>query len=919
MKHIGTRLSSTVSPPADYLDFVRAKIITLPPLGTPIAAEDVNPLLHRHQPVLVKWLVEGGRRALFANFGLGKTMIQLETMRITVDQVAASSSYAAAGFPIGLIVIPLTVVTEFKRDADKLGIGVLFVRTTAEILAAFSSGYRGLYLTNYESVRDGKIDTSILTAVSLDEASCLRGFGGTKTFREFMRLFDGVRFKFVATATPAPNEYVELLAYAAFLEVMDVGQAKTRFFKRNSEEADDLTLHPHKEEEFWLWVNSWAAFIQRPSDLGFSDDGYELPPLDVRWHEVASDHARAGADKGGQGLLLKQDAIGVIEASREKRESLPARIGKLMELRAEDPDAHRVIWHDLEAERQAIEAAIPSVTSIWGSGARGFDSREDAIIAFSDGKVQELATKPVLAGSGCNFQRHCAWAVFLGIGFKFNDFIQAVHRIQRFLQTKQVRIDLIHSEAERAVRRVLEDKWKRHDEMCARMSEIIRKYGLGLAGAADVLERSVEDGLSADVATSDLAETRPNYDGGADWQVFRNDTILQTRQMQSDCVGLCVTSIPFGSQYEYSPSYNDLGHTDDLDHFFAQLDYLTPELLRTLMPGRRLEVHVKDRVVPSGLTGLGFRTIEPFHARCIEHYTRHGFAYLGMTTIVTDVVRENAGTYRLGWTEQLKDSSGMGCGLPEYLLHFRKPPSDRSNGYADVPVTKDRPMIEVIDTGEVIPWDNDLVKRMKARPVPGTGYSRARWQTDAAGMWRSDGNRVLEPADLVGMKWDNLYQLFRGWSYGTIYNHDGHVALMEAMEAAWSLPTDFALMPVQSGHPEVWTDVARMLGANTMQSAKGREAHLCPLPFDIVDRAIKNWSNPGDLVYDPFGGLMTVPMRAVKHGRRGAAVELNPGYFADGVKLLREQDAGRATPDLFALLDMIDGEPAGVPLRVEAA
>lgn len=878
------------APPADYLDFVRAKIITLPPLGLPIEATAVNPLLHRHQPVLVKWLVEGGRRALFANFGLGKTMIQLETMRIIVEQFATDGAW-----PIGLIVIPLTVVTEFQTDAAKLGMAVRFVRTTAEILQARADGFRGLFLTNYESVREGKIDTSILTAVSLDEASCLRGFGGTKTFREFMRMFDGVRYKFVATATPAPNEYVELLAYAAFLEVMDVGQAKTRFFKRNSEEADDLTIHPHKEEEFWLWVNSWAAFIQRPSDLGFSDDGYELPPLDVRWHEVASDHARAGEEKTGQGMLLKREAIGIIEASREKRDSLDARIAKMMELRAEDPGAHRILWHDLEAERAAIEKAVPSVQSIYG--ALDPEPRAKRIIAFSDGKVQELAAKPVLAGSGCNFQRHCSWAIFLGIGFKFNDFIQAIHRIQRFLQTKQVRIDLIHSEAERAVRRALEQKWKRHEEMCARMSEIIRRFGLGLAGSRDVLERTIETGeVAAPRAWSRVNEP--------DWEVWNGDCVLQTRNLPSESVGLIVTSVPFGTQYEYSPSYNDFGHTDDLDHFFAQMDYLSPELLRVLQPGRRLEVHVKDRVMPSGLTGRGYRTIEPFHARCIEHYRRHGFAYLGMTTIVTDVVRENAGTYRLGWSEQNKDASGMGCGLPEYLLHFRKDPSDTSNGYADVPVTKAKPMIEIVDTGEIVPWDKKLVEDMKARPVPGTGYSRARWQTDAAGYWRMNGDRLLAPEDLVGLKWDTLFQLFRGWSYSTIYDHEGHVALMEAMEARWSLPTDFALMPVQSWHPEVWTDIARMLGANTLQSAKGREQHLCPLPFGIVDRAIQNWSNAGDLVFDPFGGLMTVPLRAVKWGRRGAAVELNPGYFADGVSLLREQDAGRATPSLFDLLAM---------------
>ncbi|SCW77457.1 DNA methylase [Sphingobium faniae] len=889
MRHSTALKASTAAQPLDYLDFIRAKIITLPPLGLPVAANDLHPVLKPHQAELVRWAVEGGRRAIFAAFGLGKSLMQLEIMRQLGRQLGGRQ----------LIVVPLTVLIEFKRDAALLGMEPIFIRSTADIVPHAARPGGALYLTNYESVREGKIDLSLFNAASLDEASCLRGFGGTKTFREFMRLFDGMQYKFVATATPSPNEYIELLAYAAFLEIMDVGQAKTRFFKRNSEKADELTIHPHKEDEFWLWVNSWAAFVQRPSDLGFSDEGYELPDLDVRWHEVASDHSAAGEDKGGQRLLLKKDAIGIVDASREKRESLDGRIGKMMELRAEDPAAHRILWHDLEREREAIERAVPGVASIYG--ALPLDERERRIVAFSDGDVQELAAKPVLAGSGCNFQRHCHWAIFLGIGFKFNDFIQAIHRIQRFLQTQQVRIDLIYSEAERAVRRSLEEKWARHKLMTARMSEIIRTYGLGLTGARDVLARTVTAKPALECAQ------------GPDWKVWEGDTVLQTAQMESESVGLIVTSVPFGTQYEYSPSYNDFGHTDDATHFFAQMDYLTPELLRVLEPGRRLAVHVKDRVVPSGMTGLGFRTIDPFHAQCIEHYRRHGFAYLGMVTIVTDVVRENAGTYRLGWTEQCKDASGMGVGLPEYLLLFRKPPTDRSNGYADVPVAKGKPSVVRIDeTGEAVaepePWNDGLVRAMAAKPVPGTGYSRARWQTDAAGYWRSDGNRTLLPEDLVGLPWDSVYQRVRAWSWATVYDHEGHVALMEAMEARWSLPTDFALMPVQSWHPAVWTDVARMYGANTMQSAKGREQHLCPLPFDIVDRAILNWSNPGDLVYDPFGGLMTVPLRAVKHGRRGSATELNPGYFADGVSLLREQDAGRATGDLFSLLDM--GEAA---------
>lgn len=875
----------------DYLDFVRAKIITLPPLGLPVAATDVHPALKPHCRDIVAWAILGGRRAIFANFGLHKTIMQLELMRLVRAQIGG----------LQLIVAPLNVILEgtFAQDAGRIGVETRHVRTTAEVLSAIEQGFAGQFLTHYESVREGKIDLTLFNAAALDEADCLRGFGGTKTFREFMRLFDGMQYKFVATATPSPNEYVELLAYAAFLEVMDVGQAKTRFFKRNSEEADDLTIHPHKVEEFWLWVNSWAAFVQKPSDLGHSDEGYDLPPIRVRWHEVASDHSKAGEEKGGQGLLLKKDAIGVVEASREKRDSIPARIAKMMELRAENPGAHRLIWHDLERERDAIEKALPGVATVYGS--QDLDARARAFEAFKTGQVQELATKPVIAGAGGNFQLHCWWEIFLGIGFKFRDMIQAIHRVQRFGQTHEVLIDLIFTEAERGVRAELERKWRDHDAMCARMSEIIRRYGLGLAGAEGVLERTVTDRPT-------IAEER-----GDDWQVWHSDTVLQTREMASDSVGLIVTSVPFGTQYEYSPSYNDFGHTDDLDHFFEQMDYLSPELLRVLQPGRRLAVHVKDRVVPSGMTGLGFRTIEPFHARCIEHYRAHGFAYLGMVTIVTDVVRENAGTYRLGWSEQCKDASGMGVGLPEYLLLFRKAPSDRSNGYADVPVTKDKPIVE-LEAGDTVPWDDPRAlregKARTARLVPNSGYSRARWQTDAAGYWRSNGNRILAAEDLVGIPHDAIYQLYRGYSYARPYDHEHHVALMESVERRHALPTDFALMPVQSWSPLVWTDVARMLGANTAQSAKGREQHLCPLPFDIVDRAILNWSNPGDLVFDPFGGLMTVPLRAVKHGRRGCASELNGNYFADGVKLLREQDLGRATPNLFDLLDMMPAEAA---------
>jgi hypothetical protein len=310
-------------------------------------------------------------------------------------------------------------------------------------------------------------------------------------------------------------------------------------------------------------------------------------------------------------------------------------------------------------------------------------------------------------------------AIFLGIGFKFNDFIQAIHRIQRFLQTKPVRIELIYSEAERSVRAVLEGKWKRHAEMCVRMSEIIRTYGLGLKGV-DTVARSLEDGTGAQVARE------PRLDGR------RNDTIIETAAMPSDSVGLIVTSIPFATQYEYTPSYNDLGHTDDSDHFFRQLDYLTPELKRVLMPGRKLACTSRTGCGRAGWRASASRRSTRSTPSASSHYRRHGLFYMGMITVETDVVRENNQTYRLGWTEKCKDGSRMSVGMPEYVLLFRKAPSSSEDGYADEPVVHSK-----------------------------AAYTRARWQTDAHAKWRSSGERLIGPEDLVGLPARDVYRRFR--------------------------------------------------------------------------------------------------------------------------------------------------------------
>lgn len=827
-----------------YVDFLRNKIRLADFAGFDIDDSEINPILKPHQRAIVKWAVRGGCRAVFAAFGLGKSVMQIEILRLI-------QKYAGGAV---LVCIPLGVRQEFRRDGEMLGVTFKFIRTAGEM----EHGHV-FYLTNYESVRDGKLDPNLFTAASLDEASVLRSYG-SKTYQTFLTLFEKVRYRFVATATPSPNRYKELIHYAGFLGIMDTGQALTRFFQRDSTKANNLTLYPHKEREFWLWLNSWAAFLQRPSDLGFSDDGYDLPPLEVKFHEVQADHAAAGTEKDGQGLLFKNVSLGVQQASGEKRDSLEQRIAKMVEILRNDPDSHYILWHDLEDERRAIQQAVPTAVSVYGS--QDLDEREQAIIDFSDGKFQYLSAKPVIAGSGCNFQRHCHKAIFVGIGFKFNDFIQAIHRIQRFLQVHPVEIHIIHSEAEREVLRTLMDKWRQHNEMVGNMTAIIREHGLNSLSMQDILARTIG------VERLEVS--------GENFRAANNDCVLEAQSMAENSVDLIVTSIPFANHYEYTPSYNDFGHTEGNDHFWQQMDFLTPELLRILQPGRMYCCHVKDRIQFGNVTGAGAPTVSPFHMEATFHALKHGFDYMGMITVVTDVVRENNQTYRLGWSEQCKDGSKMGVGSPEYVLLFRKPQTDRTKGYADVKVSKSKDQ-----------------------------YTRARWQVDAHAFWRSSGNRQLTADDLVGLGPDKLAKAFTEYSLANVYDYEFHVRIGEELEARGALPSTFMSLAPGSHHAEVWHDVNRMITLNGKQTQRGLQNHVCPLQFDIVDRLIERYSNPGELVHDPFGGLMTVPYRALKAGRRGSASELNTAYFFDGIQYLQAAEKEIAMPDLFAALDSL--------------
>lgn len=830
-----------------YKEFLESKIELAQDSGFEVNPADINKALKPHQRDAVIWALKGGRRALFESFGLGKNIQEIEFCKQVIDHEGGRA----------LIVLPLGVKQEFTQDAvNVLGYDApVYCRSMEEVESCDSS----IVLTNYERVRDGDIRPDYFVATSLDEASVLRSFG-SKTYQTFLDKFKNVPYKLVATATPSPNKYKELIHYAGYLEVMDTGQALTRFFQRDSTKANNLTLYPNMEDEFWLWVSSWALFITKPSDVNpeYSDEGYVLPPLDVRWHEIPI-HYGDTSDKTGQMQLFTEAAAGLKEAAEVKRNSIDQRVEKMKEIVESSPEEHFLLWHDLESERKAILKAIPEVVDIYGS--QDYDIREKRVIDFAQGRIKLFATKKSISGSGCNFQRYCHREIFLGIDYEFNDFIQAVHRCYRFLQTDTVVIDIIYMENERQIKEALLEKWKNHNHMVKKMTDIVKKYGLSPASKIKRLERKMG------VETVKVQ--------GKHYTAVNDDCVEECRRIESNSVGLIHTSIPFGNHYEYSANYNDFGHNENTEKFFEQMDFLTPELLRILEPGRVAAIHVKDRVLFGNATGTGMPTIEPFHAQCIEHYMKHGFQYFGMITVVTDVVRENNQTYRLGWSEQCKDGSKMGVGCPEYILLFRKLPTDKSNAYADDPVKKTK-----------------------------EDYTRAQWQIDAHGYWRSSGDRLISKDELKEFSVDDLQRVYREYSRSNVYSYEEHVKLAEELDKNDKLPATFMVVaPGSWNNLDVWDDINRMRTLNTTQSRRRQQMHVCPLQLDIVERIINRYSNEGDMVLDPFGGLMTVPMTAVKMKRYGYGIELSCDYFRDGVGYLQEAENEIETPTLFDFME----------------
>jgi DNA modification methylase len=879
---------------SEYLAFLSSKIKQAERHGISVDPAVMHEYLRPDQKDIACWALDLGAALIAPDAGNGKTAISIEVSRqlqlrfggksLIVTELGASDTYVDKDPDVG--------------EGVRMGLDIPYVTNQEEAFAHPSN----IVVTNYERIRNGEFDFGAFTSVWLDEGNYVKNMA-SETTEAIKKQLAKVKFKYIATATPSPNETLELVNYAHVLGICDRGQILTRFFQRNSVKAGELTLHPQHVDDFWLWVSSWCIAITSPKDLGYDYPGFELPKLNLHWIEVAINKAvDAGTTKDGQGRLFIQSRSGLAEAAKIKRLSIDARVKKAVEIISEFPHDHFILWHHLEDERKALNRAF-SHDKDYGDmyGSQKWDIREKRIIDFTKGNLKYLSTKPEISGVGCNFQKHCSRCIFVGINDSFNDIYQALKRIYRFYQpAEEVNVYFLYTPEEYEIVQNIKRKWAEHDEMREKMRQIILEYGLDNSKLIEQKKRSFK-------------VDRKVY-SGKDYTLICTDSVTEYQQVESNSIDMFLTSIPFGNHYEYTDKYNDFGHNVTNEEFFKQMGFLLPEMLRALKPGRIAAFHTKNRIHYGSVTGLGFSKMERFTHKACEAFEKAGFHCMGFHYVPTDVVAENNQTYRLTMGEMQKDSTKMGAGIPEEIWIFRKAPTSAENAYADISVTHNHVACpyckhddlskQFVKPGAIVCQCPECKQFFPAEELIIGGnadYSLAHWQLDADSFWRSSGNRYLNPQELRSFGIDRLQRWWKEFNKDIIYDYDKHVELLKTLDANKKLSRTFTTLPQRSNSPYVWNDVNRMHGLNMEQSRRKQQNHICPMPFDQVDRLIELYSNPGDLVADPFGGLGTTGVRALKKKRRAFLTELNDTYAKCAATYLKETEYKNEVPTLFDL------------------
>jgi DNA modification methylase len=742
----------------DYQTFLDSKRITAAPAGFAIAPEQINSALFDYQRDVVRWALKRGRAAIFSRYGTGKTPMQLEWARHVCNHAGGNV----------LILAPLAVAQQTKREGEKFGIPVTVARSQADVQP-------GITITNYEMLPH--FDPSQFVGVVLDESSILKAYDG-KTRTAIIEAFGHTPYRLACTATPAPNDHMELGNHAEFLGIMSRTEMLAMFFTHDGGDTSKWRLKGHAESEFWKWICSWAVMLRKPSDLGYSDTGFELPALRYHQIEVTVEHQEQAPD-GAQLYLMPVEALTLIDRRNARKVSMVDRVAAAAELVNASGESW-VVWCNLNAESEALTKAIPSAVEVTGGDTN--EHKERAALDFVNGGIRVLVSKPSIFGFGMNWQ-HCHNAAYVGLSDSFEELDQSIHRIHRYGQTEPCDIYIITSELEGAVVRNIERKRADHermtDQMIAQMKDLNTAEIHGLA--------------------RETMDYQVSCAAGANYAAHLGDCVEVVRGLESDSIDYSIFSPPFASLYTYSNSERDMGNCKDTTEFYQHFVYLVRDLYRVLKPGRLLSFHCMN--LPASKTTDGYIGIKDFRGDLIRMFQAEGFIYHSEVVIWKDPVTAMQRTKALGLLyKQLKKDSAMSRqGIPDYLVTMRKP------GANPDPVTKQ--------------------------------------------------------------------------------------------------PDDFSVDLWQRYASPVWFDINP---SDTLQKESAREQaderHICPLQLEVIERAVRLWTNPNDLVLSPFMGIGSEGFVSVQLGRRFVGAELKQSYYKQAVANLERAEREKAQPTLFDLI-----------------
>ena len=606
----------------DYQDFIASKH-KLAPVSGIADVPALNHALFGYQADIVGWALRRGRAAIFADCGMGKTLMQLEWARIVAETAGKV-----------LILTPLAVGHQTEAEAARFGIAAKVSRD--------GTLYDGVTIANYEILH--KFDCTALAGVVLDESSIIKAYDG-KTRTQIIDTFARTPFKLACTATPAPNDHVELGNHAEFLGVMSRVEMLATFFCHDGGETSVWRLKGHAEADFWRWICSWAVNLRKPSDLGYSDDGFILPAMKMHLHTVES-----GIVSDGQ--LFASEALTLTEQRQARKATLSKRVAEVAAM-VNGSDHPWLVWCELNAEGDALEDAIDGAVQV--AGADSDESKASKMLGFSRGEYRVLITKPSIAGFGMNWQ-HCANVAFVGITHSYEQWYQAVRRCWRYGQTRQVNCHIVTSDSEMAVFRNLQRKSKEAEKMSGEMINHTSVF-------SDVHAPTTRQG---DTYATDTAK-------GQRFTLHLGDCVDVVKSLPSESVGFTVFSPPFASLYTYSASDRDMGNCRTHSEFYAHFQYLVPELLRVTKPGRLLSFHCMN--LPTSKERDGYIGITDFRGLLIKMFQDAGWIYHSEVCIWKDPVTAMQRTKALGLLHKTirKDSAMSRQGIADYLVTMRKP------------------------------------------------------------------------------------------------------------------------------------------------------------------------------------------------------------------------------------------------------